>query len=164
MNAFARSPRNTRRRQRGQSLVEFALVIPLILVMLFGILDLGRAVFAFNTLAESARQAARLAIVDQDVARITDEAIAYAPALGLSADNIEVCFKTESSAQRDCLSSTDDCSSRLKIGCLAIVTSATTFTPITPIISALVPPIELQSTSISPIDYVCPTATKSTCP
>jgi len=51
------------RASRGQALVEFAIVIPIFLALLFGIVDLGRVVWANNSLANAAREAARYAIV-----------------------------------------------------------------------------------------------------
>jgi Flp pilus assembly protein TadG len=48
---------------RGQSLVEFALIVPLFLVLLFAIFDFGRVVWANDALANAAREAARFAIV-----------------------------------------------------------------------------------------------------
>lgn len=54
---------STRSRWRGQALAEFALVIPIFLVMLFAIVDLGRVVWASNAVAHGAREAARFAIV-----------------------------------------------------------------------------------------------------
>ncbi len=57
--------RHNTRRRRGQALVEFALIIPLFLLLLVGIFDLGRAVFAYNTLTNAAREGARIAIVNQ---------------------------------------------------------------------------------------------------
>src|SRR4029077_3264030 len=53
------------RRGRGQALVEFALVIPIFLLLLIAIFDMGRAVFAYNTLTNAAREGARIAIVNQ---------------------------------------------------------------------------------------------------
>jgi hypothetical protein len=50
-------------RRRGQSLVEFALVLPLFLVMLMAVVDVGRAIWAQNSLASAAREGARFAIV-----------------------------------------------------------------------------------------------------
>ena len=47
------------RRTPGQALVEFALVIPLFLLILFGIVDMSRFVFDSNSLNEAAREAAR---------------------------------------------------------------------------------------------------------
>ena len=46
-------------RTRGQSLVEFALVIPIFLMMLFAVIDMGRLVYINNALAEGAREGAR---------------------------------------------------------------------------------------------------------
>lgn len=48
---------------RGQALVETALILPLFLVLLLGIVDMGRAVWASTSLASAAREAARYAIV-----------------------------------------------------------------------------------------------------
>ena len=53
----------SRDRSRGQALVETALILPLFLVLLLGIVDMGRAVWATTSLASAAREAARYAIV-----------------------------------------------------------------------------------------------------
>jgi Flp pilus assembly protein TadG len=53
----------SRTRSAGQALVETALVIPIFLMLLMGIVDLGRAVWATTSLASAAREAARFAIV-----------------------------------------------------------------------------------------------------
>lgn len=59
----APSHRLARRRKLGQGLVELALVLPLLLVILLGALDLGRVFYAYaaisNAAYEAARQAAR---------------------------------------------------------------------------------------------------------
>lgn len=52
-----------RRTGRGQALLEFALIIPIFLTMLMGIVDVGRAIWAQNSLAAAAREGARFAIV-----------------------------------------------------------------------------------------------------
>jgi Flp pilus assembly protein TadG len=50
----------TRTRQsRGQALVEFALVIPIFLLLVFAIIDTSRYVYTGNALNEAAREAAR---------------------------------------------------------------------------------------------------------
>jgi Flp pilus assembly protein TadG len=54
---------DARRRCRGQSVAEFALVIPLFLVMLFGIIDIGRVIWANDALANASREGARYASV-----------------------------------------------------------------------------------------------------
>jgi Flp pilus assembly protein TadG len=50
---------NRSHERRGQALVEFALVIPILLFIVFGILDLGRYVYSLNSLNEAARESAR---------------------------------------------------------------------------------------------------------
>jgi hypothetical protein len=49
--------------QRGQSLVEFALLLPLMLLIITGLFDVARAVWQENTLAYAAREGTRYAIV-----------------------------------------------------------------------------------------------------
>jgi len=50
-------------RSLGQGLVEFAVVMPVFLMLLMGAVDLGRVVWATNSLASGAREGARFAIV-----------------------------------------------------------------------------------------------------
>lgn len=53
-----------RQARRGQTLVEFALILPIFLLMLFGLVDVGRIVYANSTLSQAAREGARLASVE----------------------------------------------------------------------------------------------------
>ncbi|HEY6057376.1 MAG TPA: TadE family protein [Candidatus Limnocylindrales bacterium] len=48
----------------GQSLVEFALVLPVFLLIFIGLIDLGRFVLADSILSQGAREGARLAAVE----------------------------------------------------------------------------------------------------
>ena len=50
-------------RHSGQSLVEFALIFPIIFLLITGFFDLGRAVFNYSALTNAVRQATRYAIV-----------------------------------------------------------------------------------------------------
>jgi hypothetical protein len=50
-------------RTAGQSLVEFALVLPVFLLLLFGLIDIGRYVFTVNALSQAAREGARFGSV-----------------------------------------------------------------------------------------------------
>lgn len=45
--------------ERGQSLVEFALIIPILLMLLFGIVDFGRIFHAYLTIDHAGREGAR---------------------------------------------------------------------------------------------------------
>ena len=49
---------------RGQALVEFALVIPIFLLLLFGLIDVGRLVYMNSVLSQAAREGTRLASVE----------------------------------------------------------------------------------------------------
>jgi len=49
------------REQRSQALIEFALVSPVLLLLLFGTIDIGRAIFYYDTLNHAAREGARVA-------------------------------------------------------------------------------------------------------
>jgi len=155
---------NRRRRWRGQGLVEFAIVLPVLMMVILGLLDLGRAIYSYNTLSQASRQASRIAIVNQTSATIKSTAISYGATLGLATSNVDVCFKTESSTQKDCSSNTDNCPQSTRvIGCLAVVKTHISYAPFTPVVTLLFPTITLSSTSIEPIEYVCPTGTSTTC-
>jgi len=52
-------------RDRGAAAVEFALLLPMLLFLLCGIIDFGRALNAQITLTQAARQGARLAALGQ---------------------------------------------------------------------------------------------------
>lgn len=51
------------RTQRGQTIVEFALVITIFFLAVMGIFDFGRAVFSYNTLSNAAREGARVGVI-----------------------------------------------------------------------------------------------------
>jgi hypothetical protein len=53
----------TRGDESGQSLIEFALVMPLLLLIITGLFDVARATWQENTLAYAAREGTRYAIV-----------------------------------------------------------------------------------------------------
>ena len=48
--------------QKAQALIEFALVSPVLLLLLFGIVDIGRGIFYYNTINHAAREGARAAV------------------------------------------------------------------------------------------------------
>ena len=48
--------------QRSQALIEFALVSPVLLLLLFGVIDLGRAIFYYDAINHAAREGARVAV------------------------------------------------------------------------------------------------------
>jgi Flp pilus assembly protein TadG len=50
-----------RRRAGGQSIVEMAFVLPVLLIVLFGIMEFGYLIFAYSTVSQATRNAAEVA-------------------------------------------------------------------------------------------------------
>jgi len=134
--------------ERGQSLVEIALLLPLLILVLMALFDFGRAIYAFNTVSNAARDGARLAIVDQRTWGSTYlaaiEAANQATGLGLDAtDTGDVLVQFP-----DPLSNCSDPG----IGCPVRVTVTYEFSPITPVIGSIFGPFEVSSTTELPIE------------
>jgi Flp pilus assembly protein TadG len=49
--------------QKGQSLVEFALVLPLLIFLLLGIIDFGRTFYVYSVMVNAGRETARAASI-----------------------------------------------------------------------------------------------------
>lgn len=61
--------------EKGQALVEFVMVLPVFIILLFGIMEFSRLWQTVNVLTSAAREAARVAAVSSpDVARATNAA------------------------------------------------------------------------------------------
>jgi Flp pilus assembly protein TadG len=52
--------------ERGQELVEFALILPLLLLLLFGIIEFGIVVYRYNLIAHMGREVARYGSINPD--------------------------------------------------------------------------------------------------
>ncbi|HEX2626083.1 MAG TPA: TadE/TadG family type IV pilus assembly protein [Candidatus Limnocylindrales bacterium] len=159
-----RAPRD---RARGQSLVEFSLVFPIIVLVIVGFFEIGRAVFAYNMIASAARQGVRVATVNQlsdvtdcDATRPVEDpyephwsirgcAIAAGTVIGLKTANIAVSYAAPPGT-------TLACSSTLHVGCIATVTVSYNFTIATPFISKLIGPFTMSQSSSMPIERVFP--------
>jgi Flp pilus assembly protein TadG len=154
-----------RQRSRGQSLAEFALVIPIFLLLMVSIFDLGRAVFAYNTVTNAAREGARFAAVNQDTTRVIAHSINQTQIAETGAPNLTVVYRAlgpNADARTNAVCTT------LSLDCAAVVTYQTTFRPITPLIGNIIfgGGVTLQAQSIQPLEFVCPntTVTAANCP
>jgi hypothetical protein len=77
---------------RGQGIVEFALVVSLLLLILFGIIDFSRLFFAYATMANGVREGARYGVVHSyDELGIKERAHAMMVLIGDEA-NVTVAF------------------------------------------------------------------------
>jgi Flp pilus assembly protein TadG len=139
-------------------MVEFALVVPLFVLLLVGLFDVGRAVFALHTVNNAAREAARLAIVDQTVAHIEDEAVQAASGLGLEDADIAVSFQDEDGNPCTEVGSDD------VYLCHAVVVVTYPYSASTPLIGNLIGQIDLVGESSFPVATNCREPEKPQCP
>lgn len=76
------------RREEGQAMVEMALVLPILLLLLLGIVEFGRVFNAFISVAHVSREAARAAALGSSDPEIT--ALALDRAEGLEKDRLVI--------------------------------------------------------------------------
>jgi len=160
-----------RRRDRGQALVEFAFVFPVIVLLAFGFIDVGRAVFSYNTLTNAARQAARTAAVNQldpaspgpyecDETRPIEDpaaphwtfrgcAMAAGASIGVNAIDVSIVYTAPPNT-------IVNCSPVVHVGCIASVTVTNQFQPITPVAGSIVGSMLLRTTSQMPVERIFP--------
>ena len=130
----------TSRRSRGQALVETALVLPIFFLLVFGLIDIGRAVFIYNSLAEGSREGARYGSVQ---ARSFNDA---------SRQQIEDYVVDELLVGVPSPTVTADCNPRSGLsGCTAqdvlVVVAEADVEMITPLIGSIIGPLHLEARS-----------------
>ena len=114
----------------GQSMVEFALVIPVFMLLSVGVVDLGRGVFQYAELVNGAREGARVGTYDQTSSTIKN-AVKSRTTLGLTDSDIAVtCYSGFTTSTVSCSSVT--------LGDGVKVTVTKSFQPITGRIIAIV--------------------------
>ena len=93
-----RSSAAPRERSRGQSLVEFALVVPVFLMIAFGTIDFGLAFDASMVITNAAREGAREGVTNPSTSAVTARVREVAGRLNNSALTITVACRTTSGA------------------------------------------------------------------
>ena len=98
-----------KRRERGQSLVETAVVFPILILLLAAIVDFGRAFDAYIVLTNAAREGARWGSVNPELTEAQVEQIVIDDVLGsgtnitpiteFDADNVDVVGQEEGSEE-----------------------------------------------------------------
>ena len=73
--------KNRRDGEKGQNLVEFAMVVPIFLILVFSIVDFGMGFHAWITVTNAAREGARVGAVGADTATIESRVIDTAGSL-----------------------------------------------------------------------------------
>lgn len=80
---------------RGQAIVEFALAVPFIFMLTFGVIEFGRLMFSYSLVVTAAREAARFgsAVENyQDCAGIQDAAVRVGNLAGVQAGNVTISY------------------------------------------------------------------------
>ena len=144
--------------RRGQSLVEFALVFPIAILLLMAVFDVGRAVFAYNGLTNAAREGARLAAVNQDPDKIKQRVREMTFGTGVTnlANANFIRFHREGPNLVTPTANPVCPSGAMAIGCVAIVLAESDWRAITPVIGQIIGPITFKAESQVPVEFVCP--------
>jgi Flp pilus assembly protein TadG len=149
---------SSRQRMTGQSMAEFALVFPLLLLLIFGTIDFGRAIYSYITISNASRMGVRTAIVNQYEPDVRQRAADQATALGI--DPLASCTTASSGFCVSFLTSdqTANCSDLYdddQKSCVAVVTTKYTFRAITPIVGNIIGPIAMTSKSVQALESKC---------
>ena len=81
--------KNNFRIRQGQTLVEFALLLPVFLLIVVIVIDLGRAIYFYSTIHNAAREGARYGIIyPNDNTGMENTAVDYAFGLGLIVSDV----------------------------------------------------------------------------
>ena len=92
--------RNSRRRsllreRRGNVAVECAMIMPLMAVLMFGAVELGRYFLAFNSISSATEQLSRYAMIQGDATATQLEAQLEQYLVGVDAADLTLAFSTE---------------------------------------------------------------------
>lgn len=122
---------------RGQALLEFALVLPLLILFVLGVFDLGYAVFLKNMLSNASREGARVGIIKTNSDfTIRTRVRAASPGLNLPDPQIRIEPPTRI------------------FNSPITVTVTYTYTPLTPVIGGITGGLPLSSTSVMVVEGV----------
>lgn len=116
--------------EKGQSLVEFALVIPVLILILLAIVDFGRVYHVYLTIDHAGREAARAASIGKDDGTVQSVAVNYSESINLTTGQVAISP-----------SGTRSSGTEVKI----TITHPITF--LTPVIGEIVGPLTLTDTT-----------------
>lgn len=129
-----------RRDERGAAAVEFALVVPILLAILFAIIDLGFAINRYAMLNNATREGIRAASLSYTEAEITDE---INRSLSDMDGDVSVAVTCETPVGGACGSWDAGAAS----GGVAVITTSYTHSWLTPMGTLLSPDLEISKTS-----------------
>jgi hypothetical protein len=136
---------------RGQSLIEFGLAFPLLLVIVLGLIETGRLVYTYSAVTTASREGARYGLSlgnnglgvphYQDCGGIREAAMALTSIAGIEETDIVISF--DSGPGPVITSSCPPAS--VETGTRILVQVTASFKPIVPLVK--LPPIDITSTS-----------------
>ena len=129
-----------RRGARGQAVVEFALVLPFLVLLFFGLIDVGRAIYIGNAAAQAAREGARWGSVQGRAADAPGRA--SVEQYTLDTMNAVPSPVVSVSCERNGLTRT-----RCTTNDILIVTVESPVQLITPLVAQLIGPVNVSATS-----------------
>src|SRR3954466_2892448 len=78
------------RNERGAAAVEFALVVPMLVLLLFGVVEFGRAYFVQTTVSGAAREGVRVMALQNNATAARAAAVSAASTLGVTSAQVTV--------------------------------------------------------------------------
>ena len=126
--------RSRRRKSRGQTLVEFALVFPIFMLLLVGMIDFGMGLYKYMTVINGARVGARAGILNPaDTGGVIEAAVSAATSgAGVSIDTTKLTIACTTSSTATPPNTSEACSAA-KSGDTISVTVPYTYTMILPV-------------------------------
>jgi Flp pilus assembly protein TadG len=134
--------RGRRDRIRGQAMVEFALVFPIFVVVLFGLFDVGRFVYVANAISQGTREGARYGSVADFAAgcNLGRDACVQQETIGrmaaVPATTVDVECRRQTGSGTLVLTNADGC----QTADFLIVKASTPFQMFTPVIAQIIGP------------------------
>jgi Flp pilus assembly protein TadG len=131
-----------RRTERGAAAVEFALVVPLLFLLVFGMIDFGWAINRYTVLNNATREGVRMASLGAASTEITTTVKSALNGTGIDATNVTVVVKCLKPTGAQCGSWADQAS-----GGTAIITVNYSTNWLTPVGKAFGADLKISKTS-----------------
>ena len=140
-----------KRNKHGQAMVEFALVLPILLLVMFAIIEFGRLFFSYAMVSAASREGARYGEAAEQIDRggtmypryldcrgIRDSAIRVGRFAGVAQDsNVEIAYDNGWTCDEHPIKS------QINLGDRVIVTTTVTYNPVVPLVN--VPNFQIQA-------------------
>jgi Flp pilus assembly protein TadG len=125
--------RGRTRDERGAAVVEFALVAPILLMLVFGIIDFGWMLMKANLVNNATRDAARVASLSGTYAQIDSTVDSELDSAGIDASDVTVSITCTNTSGSNCANSAGSYNANATSGSTVIVTVTYDHNWITPL-------------------------------